>query len=202
VLEKTLTVAKVRTLLFSCPCTLCRSVEGRDLSSVEFLVDAITKKEGETERRLFALLVFIGAGFSVRHICSFHGRGKSAQESSLQSQLFEPLQRVSKGIFPSAEETTHIFNSIYKKNWPLFDTPIMRIGSHITSLSGENLPFLDEKPLEGDKSSYGSLFSFTIHREFRGDKVPVCYITLSFALIVCQANYQIVGSRCTERASV
>lgn len=174
IIQKTLVRENIKRVL-GCNCVLCSSVRGRDLLTDEILTDAITTDDGDEQRRLFALLVFIGAGFAARHVCSFHTRGWdiTAREASIKSELFEPLRSATRGIFPPPAEITHIFIAIFKKAWPLFSTPLMKIGNHVTSLSGENLPFLNERPLDADTSSFGSMYVFEIHPEFRGPNVPV-----------------------------
>jgi hypothetical protein len=174
VIQRTLVRDKIKRVL-GCNCKLCSSVRGRDLLTDEILTDAITTEDGDEQRKLFALLVFIGAGFAARHVCSFHTRGWdiTAREASIRSELFEPLGSATRGIFPSPAEVTNIFIATFKQTWPLFSTPMMKIGNHVTSLSGENLPFLNERPLDADTSSFGSMYVFEIHPEFRGPNVPV-----------------------------
>jgi hypothetical protein len=168
-IEKILGREKVRAIL-TCECTLCASVMGRELLSDDSLVDAVTAKKGDGLRKLFALLVFMGAGFAVRHICSYNTRGWEIENNQLtiQSQLFEPLVQ----IFSNPAEVTQDFISIYKKMWLLFDSPIMRMRNVKTIYNGANLPFID-RSLTADKGAFGSIYGFEIHPEFRGDNIPV-----------------------------
>ena len=168
-------VAKV----LGCKCSICCSVKGRDLLTDNILIDAVTTEEGDEQRQLFAVLVFMGAGFAARHLCSFHTRGwdVATRKDSIRSTLFEPLNlgRVT-GMardFPAPQQVTEIFLALYRQFWRLFASPMMKLGSHETNLSGENLPFVNVGRLSNDKSSFGSLFTFEIHEEFRGAKIPV-----------------------------
>jgi hypothetical protein len=174
IIQKTLTLDKVRNIL-RCGCKLCGSVKGGDLLTDNILTDAILTQDGDELRRLFALLTFMGAGFAVRHICSFSTRGWdiTTRESSIRSLLFEPMEQSTKGIFPTPAAITLIFTDIFKKTWPLFATPVMQIEKHMIRLTGESLPFLNERPLNADKSSFGSMYSFEIHPEFCGENIPV-----------------------------
>ncbi|KAE9377481.1 kinase-like protein [Stipitochalara longipes BDJ] len=172
IINRTLVEKEIRSIL-TCRCLICASVKGRELLADDILVDAVTAEDGYEQRKLFGLLVFMGAGFAARHICSFPPRGWdiTSRESSIQSQLFEPLH-ASSSIFPSPEIVTRIFTSVFKQTWLIFDAPKMQIGSVITNLDGVNLPFINEAPLKGDKGAFGSLYSFEIHAEFRGQGVP------------------------------
>ncbi|PMD57433.1 kinase-like protein [Hyaloscypha bicolor E] len=173
VIDRILVEKEIRSIV-TCVCIVCRSVKGRERLADDVLVEAVTAGDGHEQRKLFALLVFMGAGFAARHICSFPPRGwdLSSRESSIQSQLFEPLDRVSTDIFSSPEKATRIFTSVFKQTWQVFDAPTMQIGSLITNLDGANLPFINEAPLKGDKGAFGSLYSFEIHPEFSGYNVP------------------------------
>lgn len=171
IIEKTLGREKVRAIL-TCECTLCASVKGRELLSDDSLADAVTAKKGDEQRKLFALLVFMGAGFAVRHICSYNTRGWEIENNqpTIQSQLFEPLVQIN--IFPSPAQVTQDFISIYKKMWLLFDSPTMHMGNVKTNYDGANLPFID-RSLNADKGAFGSIYCFEIHAEFCGDNIPV-----------------------------
>jgi hypothetical protein len=174
VIDRTLVEAEIRSIL-TCCCTVCVSVKGRERLADETLVDGVTAGDGHEQRKLFGLLVFMGAGFAARHIFSFPPRGWdiTSREPSIRSQLFEPLHQVSRNIFTGPEKATQVFTSVFKQTWQVFDAPKMQIGNFITNLDGANLPFINEAPLKGDKSAFGSLYSFEIHSEFRGDGVPV-----------------------------
>lgn len=173
IIEKKLGREKVRAIL-TCECTLCASVKGRELLSDNSLVDAVTAKKGDEQRKLFALLVFMGAGFAVRHICSYNTRGWDIEhhQPTIQSQLFEPLARITDNIFPIPAQVARDFISIYKQMWLLFDSPTMHMGNVKTKYDGANLPFID-RVLTADKGAFGSIYCFEIHAEFRGDKIPV-----------------------------
>jgi len=198
IIDKTLVEAEIRSIL-SCGCMLCRSVKGRELLADDILVDAVTADDGHEQRKLFGLLVFMGAGFAARHICSLPPRGWDItnRESSIQSQLFEPLHQVSNNIFPSPERAAKIFTWVFKQTWQVFDTPKMQIGSVITTLDGANLPFINEAPLKGDPGAFGSLYAFEIHSEFRGVGVPVrIFVLPSFPSTKC-----IPGTRRPQRVT-
>ena len=173
IIEKILGREKVRAIL-TCKCTLCASVTGRELLSDDSLVDAVTAGRGDEQRKLFALLVFMGVGFAVRHICSYSTRGWEIEnhQQTIQSQLFEPLVRITHNIFPGPAQVTQDFISIYKKMWLLFDSPTMHLGNVKTNYDGANLPFID-RALTADKGAFGSIYCFEIHTEFRGDNIPV-----------------------------
>lgn len=169
IIQNILEREKVRAIL-TCECTLCASVMGRELLSDGSLVDAVTARRGGGLRKLFALLVFMGAGFAVRHICSYSTRGWEIENNqpTIQSQLFKPLAQ----IFLNPAEVTRDFISIYKKMWLLFDSPIMRMQNVETIYNGANLPFID-RSLTVDEGAFGSIYGFEIHPEFRGDNIPV-----------------------------
>jgi len=175
IIQNSLTREKVRAIL-TCECSLCASVNGRELLSDNSLVDAVTAKKGDEQRKLFALLVFMGAGFAVRHICSYNTRGWEIENNqpTIQAQLFEPLVQITQEskIFPSPAQVTRDFISIYKKMWLLFDSPTMHMANVITNYDGANLPFID-RSLTADKGAFGSIYGFEIHAEFRGDNIPV-----------------------------
>ena len=173
IIEKRLAREKVRAIL-TCECTLCVSVKGRELLSDDSLVDAVTTKKGDEQRKLFALLAFMGAGFAVRHICSYNTRGWEIENNqpTIQSQLFEPLVEVTHNIFPNPDQVTRYFISIYKKMWLLFDSPTMHMRNVKTNYDGANLPFID-RGLTADRGAFGSIYCFEIHVEFRGENIPV-----------------------------
>jgi hypothetical protein len=175
IIDRSLVEAEIRSML-ACGCSLCGSVRSSEILSDDFLIDAVTAEDGYEQRKLFGLLVFMGAGFAVRHISSFPPRGGDItnREKSIQSQLFEPASN----IFQNPGQATRVFISVFKQTWQVFDAPKMKIGSVITNLDNVNLPFINERPLIGDSHSFGALYSFEIHSEFRGDGVPVSPLIL------------------------
>jgi hypothetical protein len=167
-------VAKV----FGCKCAMCRSVKGREILTDSQLIDVVTAEEGAVQRQLFAVLAFMGAGFAARHLCSFHtfGWDDATQQNSIHSDVFEPLDLdlgQSNALSPAPEEIARVFRLTFTKMLKLFASPIIKLRSHETILSGENLPFINPQPLNSDKSSFGSLFAFEIHNEFREHDIPV-----------------------------
>jgi hypothetical protein len=159
------------TQVLACRCLICGSVGGRDLLTDNTLIDAVTTEKGDEQRVLFAVLLYMGAGFAARHVCSFHTRGLeiASQAESLQLELFEPLENAAGTLFSGAATVTARFTTIFEKAWRLFASPKLELAGHQWNLSGLNLPFLYETPLKGEKSSFGRLFAFRIHPEFRGE---------------------------------
>jgi hypothetical protein len=186
IIEKVLSREKVKGVL-GCHCRICKHPPGeRDLLSDATLTDAVTTKvggEADTQRRLFAVLIYMGAGFAIRHVCSFHTRGleltTQLQGESLREELFKPLQKSE--ILPDGVDVTGIFTSIFERIMQLFAAPRLEIASHETDLRGKNLPFIhtEEMGNKVDKSSFGRLFAFEIHPEFRGKSIPVCLLSTS-----------------------
>jgi hypothetical protein len=180
VIRKALSKEKV-TKVLGCKCKICCAVKGRDLLNSSILIDAVTTEDGDEQRQLFAVLVFIGAGFAARHLCSFHTRGWdfNTRKDSIRSDLFEPLlSDQSTGIardfpIPEPQQVSEMFLTTLETFRRLFASPTMILDSHTTNLSGENLPFVNVERLSRDKSSFGLLFTFEIHKEFRGPKIPV-----------------------------
>ena len=172
------TVANV----LGCKCAICRSVKGRDILTDKQLIDVVTAEEGKDQRQLFAVLVFMGAGFAARHLCSFHtfGWDDATQENSLHSDIFEPLTLgPMKGMIrdvPAPRQVAELFRTTFTKIWKLFDCPFIKLRNHKTILSGGNLPFINTQPLNSDKSSFGTLFAFEIHKEFRDYDIPVSLV--------------------------
>jgi hypothetical protein len=174
IIRKVLSEDKVKDVL-KCPCHICRAVKGRDPLTDDKLKDAVTKHD--EQRRLFAVLVFMGAGFAARHLCSFHTSGwdSNTRKDSIQSHLFKPLSS-SIGIaerFSKPKEVTETFLHTLETFWRLFASPTMTLKSHETNLSGENLPFIEEEELNSDNPQNSKLFTFKIDEEFKDTNIPV-----------------------------
>lgn len=179
IIQKVLVREKVAKV-FRCKCTMCHSVKGREILTDNQLIDVVTAEEGAVQRQLFAVLAFMGAGFAARHLCSFHtfGWDDATQKNSIRSDVFEPLDLGLTRDVPAPGEVTDLFHATFTKMWKLFASPIIKLRSHKTILSGENLPFINAQPLNSDKSSFGSLFAFEIHKEFREHDIPVSFLPI------------------------
>lgn len=167
--------------VFGCKCTVCNNGLGdANLLSTPNLVQILTEKDGheaDNKRRLFSVLLFMGAGFVARRLCAMHTEGLdiAPHEEVLRRELFTPLQ--SRGLFRSSKDPTAHFISIFNEARKIFEAPKFEIGNDDTFVAYKNLPFLKDTPL-GDHSQKppdrGRLFSFEIHREFCGKNIPVC----------------------------
>ena len=82
----------------------------------------------------------MGAGFTARHVCTFHTRGLEIKDEleSLREELFVPLQK--RGLFQHPGDLTALFSSIYKRVSQVFSSPKFEIGNPQTKFLGQNLP--------------------------------------------------------------
>jgi hypothetical protein len=184
VIEDVLSRGKVKGVL-GCQCRICKQPPGgRDRIMDRTLVDAMTAtgNGADLQRRLFAALIYMGTGFATRRVCSFHTSGSeltTQQLESLREELFRPLQEST--IFPSGVDITNIFKNIFEETMQIFAAPRFGIASIGTNLRGKNLPFINtmEMSKKADQSSFGRLFAFEIHPEFRDENIPVCLFSIS-----------------------
>ncbi|KFY68231.1 hypothetical protein V498_10696 [Pseudogymnoascus sp. VKM F-4517 (FW-2822)] len=162
--------------VLGCNCSICKDPPGgRDVLSDSSLVDILTRKTGvdaDETRRKFCVLLFMGAGFTARHVCSFDNRGLeiSHQATILRVDLFEPLH--SRGLFNGltlSEDLTARFIEIFKEAQQVFHTPKLNVGDFKKTFVNVNLPFLREESLleEADRGR-AQIYKFDIHPEFQG----------------------------------
>lgn len=176
IIQNVLSKDKMNNVL-NCRCKICCAVKGRDQGrdqGRDLLISNILKDD--RQRRLSAVLVFMGAGFAARYIFSLSTRGFGFNicEDSIKSKLFEPLSSADVAeTFSNPEQVTKNFLHTLKIFYRLFDSPKMTLESNHTDLSGENLPFIDEKELNSDNPQNSKLFTFKIHREFKDTNIPV-----------------------------
>lgn len=166
--------------VLGCKCAICKDPPGgRDIPSDATLTDVLTRNPGgeaDDKRRSFSALLFMGAGFAVRHICTFYLRGLeiAGQRDILQQQLFQPLRE--RGFFQDPEDLATLFITIFKEAFQIFNAPKIDIGDY-QKFVDVNLPFLNEKQLgdhSADRLDHGRFYIFEVHSEFRGQSVPVC----------------------------
>lgn len=188
IIKTFLTKGNVQSVL-GCNCRICQKPPGgRDVLSEQSLIDILTQKRGldaDETRRKFCVLLFMGAGFTARHVCSFDNRGLQIADQSpiLQNNLFGPLQ--DRGLFNDltrSEDLTKRFISIFREARRVFNTPILHVGDFGKILVDVNLPFLQEKPLfeEADRHGRAQLYNFVIHHEFQGSLPVRCIFTVSW----------------------
>ena len=183
-IKEVLSRGKVEGVL-GCQCRICKHPAGeRDRLIDTALIDAVTAtgNGADLQRRLFAALIYMGTGFATRRVCSFHTSGSeltTQQVESLREELFRPLQEST--ILPSDVDVTNIFKKIFEETMQIFAAPRLEIASIGTDLRGKNLPFINtvEMGNKADKSSFGRLFAFEIHPEFRDENIPVCLFSIS-----------------------
>ena len=177
------TERNVKSVL-GCNCNICKDLPGgRDILSDQTLFDILTQKTGvdaDQTRRIFCVLLFMGAGFTARHVCSFDNRGLevSHQATILQQDLFGPLQ--GRGLFNNltrSEDLTARFVGIFQEARRVFHTPKLDVGDFRKTFVNVNLPFLREKSLLGNADRHGraQIYKFDIHPEYQGS-LPVGYI--------------------------
>ena len=182
-IKRFLTEQNVKSIL-GCICCICKEPPGgRDNLSDHSLTDILSRKTGtdaDQTRRKFCVLLFMGAGFTARHVCSFDNRGLeiSHQRQILRDELFGPLY--DRGLFndlPSSEDLTARFIDIFTQAHRLFHTPKLNAGDFNKRFLDVNLPFLKEEPLFGDADRHGRarVYKLDIHPEFNGS-LPVGYI--------------------------
>lgn len=183
-----LTKTSVKSVL-GCNCSICKDPPGgRDVLSDSSLFDILTRKTGvdaDETRRKFCVLLFMGAGFTARHVCSFDNRGLeiSDQATILREDLFGPLH--GRGLFNDltrSEDLTTRFIEIFREAQRVFRTPKLNAGDFNKTFVNVNLPFLHEEALLEDADRHGraQIYKFDIHPEFRGS-LPVGHIfTASF----------------------
>jgi hypothetical protein len=182
-IKRFLTEENVKSVL-RCNCSICVDPPGgRDVLSDDSLIDILSRKIGfdaDETRRKFCILLFMGAGFTARHVCSFDNRGLeiSHQRPILRDDLFGPLH--GRGIFnklSSPDDLTARFIEIFTRANRVFHTPKLSVGDFKKIFVDVNLPFLREEPLLGDADRHGraGVYKFDIHPEFQGS-LPVYYI--------------------------
>ncbi len=175
-----LTKGTVKAIL-GCNCNICKNPPGgRDVLSDGSLFDILTRKTGvdaDETRRKFCVLLFMGAGFAARHVCSFDNRGLeiSHQATILREDLFGPLHE--RGLFNDltrSEDLTARFIEIFKEAQCVFHTPKFDLGDFKKTFVNVNLPFLREESLVEDADRHGraQVYKFDIHPEFQGS-LPV-----------------------------
>jgi hypothetical protein len=178
-----LTKENVKSVL-RCNCSICKDPPGgRDVLSDGSLFDILTRKTGldaDETRRKFCVLLFMGAGFTARHVCSFDNRGLeiSDQATILRDDLFGPLH--ARGLFNDlthSEGLTARFIKIFKEAQQVFHTPKLDVGDFKKTFVNVNLPFLREESLfdAADRHGRAQIYKFDIHHEFQGS-LPVGYI--------------------------
>jgi hypothetical protein len=178
-----LTEGNVKSVL-GCNCSICKDPPGgRDVLSDGSLFDILTRKTGvdaDETRRKFCVLLFMGAGFTARHVCSFDNRGLeiSHQVTILREDLFGPLH--GRGLFNDltrSEDLTARFIRIFKEAQRVFHVPKFNVGDFKKTFVNVNLPFLREESLLKDADRHGraQIYKFDIHPEFQGS-LPVGYI--------------------------
>ncbi|KAG9229546.1 kinase-like domain-containing protein [Amylocarpus encephaloides] len=176
VLGTVLTERKLHKVL-GCTCRVCENVPGgRNRITDNNLVDLIANQENAIKcQRLVAALVFIGAGFAIRHMFSWHikafntGMPDQLEAETLWDKLFKPYRKFE--FFP--DNAVDIFKQAFELSNKLFNPPEFNIGDYGRDLSRENLPFINDEKLEkADRSSFGTIFEFSIHAEFRSKGIP------------------------------
>jgi hypothetical protein len=175
VIRTFLSKERVESVL-GCKCAVCKRFLDDNADTVNSsLVKKLTQTNGDDARRLFSVLLFMGAGFTARHLCGIHFTGLdiTPQEAELRV-LFSRVQ--ARGLWPDEGDLASRFIAIFKEARSIFEVPTFELGNHDTLTtdtfrSHENLPFLNEKPL-GDPAR-APLWSFEIHEEFRGKSIPV-----------------------------
>jgi hypothetical protein len=173
--------------VFCCKCAFCSAVPGSvDSVGLSNLAETLAGKaaNGEhdrTKRRLFCVLLFMGAGFLARHLCKIHTEGTDiTPQKNILEGLLTPLKTC--GLFRDADgESRDIashFMDIFGEARKIFEAPKFKSGDDETFMQNENLPFLKDAPLldRSDKSS--RLFAFEIHPEYHGQDVPVRPLTI------------------------
>jgi hypothetical protein len=183
-IKEVLSQGKVKGVL-GCECRICKYPPGRrDRLSDTTLTDALTATGNwaDSQRRLFAALIYMGTGFATRRVCSLHTSGSELtthQLESLREELFRPLQEST--ALPSDDDVTDIFKKIFEETMQIFDAPRLQIASFGSDLRGKNLPFINTMEMgnKADKSSFGRLFAFEIHPEFRDENIPVYLFSIS-----------------------
>ena len=192
-----LTEEKVQAVL-RCNCSICKNPPGgRDVLSDSSLFDILTRKTGvdaDETRRKFCVLLFMGAGFTARHVCSFDNRGLeiSHQAAILRKDLFGPLH--SRGLFSDLirpEDLTTRFIEIFKEAQRVFHTPNFNVGDFKKTFLNVNLPFLREESLLKDDDRHGraQIYKFDIHPEFQGS-LPVSYIFTAILIDVANRHHR------------
>jgi hypothetical protein len=173
-------------LILGCQCAICKCFS--DHSSVTVNTTLINRLRHQNEddlRRLFAALLFMGAGFIARHLCGIHTNGLDLgpQEADIRKQFSRAREQklwTKKGD-PDADRLLAIFEEARK----VFEVPRFDPGDHETLArykfrGHENLPFLNEQPLGNPGRS--RVWSFEIHPEYRGENVPVRINPLSLVV--------------------
>ncbi|KAH8812192.1 kinase-like domain-containing protein [Xylogone sp. PMI_703] len=169
IIQKVLVHDTVARIL-SCKCVMCHSMVRETLADKQ-LTNFVTAEGGEALRCRFAALTFMGAGFAARHICSFP-TFDDAQQSESSVKIFELLKVSLNDRVSTSSEISEGFWTSLPKVRRLFESPTIQIGSHLTNFTGKTLPFLKQQHLNNDRSSFGTVFAFEIHKEFRGPNVP------------------------------
>jgi hypothetical protein len=177
--------------VFSCKCDFCEAVPGTaDPVGVSDLAEALAgtaanEAHDRTKRRLFCVLLFMGAGFLARHLCEIHteGTGITPSEDTLRGLLI-PLEtrRLFRDTDRESKDITSRFMDIFGEARKIFEAPKFKFGDNGTFMQNENLPFLKEEPLPFlDRSGKNSrLFTFEIHSEYHEQDFPVCPLTILY----------------------
>lgn len=178
VLREICTKQAVKSLL-DCTCKICSALPGgKSQLRDNNLANGITT-DGASERLLlFALLIYMGAGFAVREVCFtvVSGLDISALEEFLRKEFFPHLDN--KGISLSDKDTTSRFLEIFKQACRVFNTPFFASRRGGTEKFIDlNLPFIGENRV-GDSN----LWRFTIHSEFCESELRVRDLTSRFPL--------------------
>lgn len=158
--------------LLRCSCVFCMVDSGSDdPPQIPNLMERLKKDEEQENRRLFCVLVFMGAGCLARQLCSVHNRGDgiSPQDITLDGILKQILLIKGRNL---ASRFKLVFNEVRT----IFGAPNIEIGYDI-DFTDTHLPFLNERPLRLKSNREGTsskLIGFEIHTGYRGQYVLVC----------------------------
>jgi hypothetical protein len=169
--------------VLECDCDVCRNVPDRITLTDKDMIDALTSQTGDPGRRQFAALVWVGAGFATRYI-HFKSMVPGLGQDQIQTELFA----LAPNAFPDPAEAASMFVKLFDYAKRLFNAPTIELDLTHQELSGNNLPFVNEKRLGTREATFRSrIFGFEIQPEFRGrsltrENVPVSPEVLAFYL--------------------
>lgn len=164
-----------------CSCDVCRPVIVREPVNDKLLVDEIRAEPGKC--LLLAVLVYMGAGFAMRHLYS-HGLGREnnlhveeafANNADLKVKLFGHLTNPSDSRPTlNIDERAAKFCEMFAETKQLFSPPHFREGEILQEFPpNANLPFVGETELRDLESSFARLYSFRIHQDFCSPELSV-----------------------------
>ena len=174
ILDVCFTPSNVRGIM-GCRCPICSPIPIDVLGNEGFLKTIL-----EGDRRLLAILTYMGASFAMRclvelgfldgnHDISMTPEQQYQNVKESFSGLLEYRQRRQRISTKEAKEIIFTFWVDFKKTRHIFNPPICKTKALRKNLSIDtNLPFLNHKPMaNADTSAVGKIYQFEIHPDFQ-----------------------------------